>query len=214
MTGRHTTWPVMRQPWKAPPELFALSDTLCPNLPMWIAGGQRFADFYVAQREAGRTLWFYSCSGPGKLLDPYAYHRMQHWFCWKYDAKGSCFWAFGDSNGASSWNEYLTHRGAYTPVFLDDHSVTPGKHMEAIREGMEDYEYLRMLRDRVTELEQEGAEGELLDEARKLLTSAADRVTGCMTESPRIMWQTSKDRSVADTVRLEILEMLTRLKGR
>ena len=34
-------------------------------------------------------------------------------------------------------------------LFLDARTVTDGKHMEAIREGTEDYEYLRMLRDRV-----------------------------------------------------------------
>ncbi|MGB2820666.1 MAG: hypothetical protein WBF17_06765, partial [Phycisphaerae bacterium] len=81
--------PTWREPWKATPELFAICDVLCPNLPMWIGGGKRFADFYATHRQAGRELWFYSCSGPGKLLDPYSYHRMQHWFCWKHGAKGS-----------------------------------------------------------------------------------------------------------------------------
>ncbi|NOZ22074.1 MAG: hypothetical protein GXP25_13410 [Planctomycetes bacterium] len=204
------TW---REPWKAPPELFTLSDTLCPNLPMWIDKGKPFADFYEKQRDAGRTLWFYSCSGPGKLLDPYSYHRMQQWFLWRYKGKGSCFWAFGDSNGASSWNEYLARRGAYTPMFLDDTSVTPGKHMEAIREGMEDYEYLRILRDRVAELEKAGKKGEAIDAAKKLLATAADRVTACMTEQDKINWEEPKDRSIADAVRVEVLEMLVKLKG-
>ncbi|MHC4283471.1 MAG: hypothetical protein ACYSWZ_10945, partial [Planctomycetota bacterium] len=95
--------PTWREPWKARPQLFELSEVLCPNLTMLIGQGKKFAEFYVQQRQAGRTLWFYSCSGPGKLLDPYSYHRLQHWFCFKYRAKGSGFWAFGDSNGASSW---------------------------------------------------------------------------------------------------------------
>ncbi|MEW6359246.1 MAG: hypothetical protein AB1696_23125 [Planctomycetota bacterium] len=204
--------PTWREPWKALPEMFEVCDILCPNMPMWIEGGKPFADVFIKQRDAGRTLWFYSCSGPGKLLDPYAYHRMQHWFCWKYDAKGSCFWAFGDSNGASSWNEYLAKRGAYTPMFLDDKTVTAGKHMEAIREGMEDYEYLRMLRDRVAELEKAGKQGEAVDAAKKLLATAADRVTGCMTEVTQINWDAPKDRSVADAVRVEVLDMLMKLK--
>lgn len=205
------TW---REPWKTLPELFEVCHTLCPNLPMWIDGGKPFADFYVKQRDAGRELWFYSCSGPGKLLDPYAYHRLQHWFCWRYDAKGSCFWAFGDSNGASSWNEYSSRVGAYTPFFLDEKTVTPGKHMEAIREGMEDYEYLRMLRDRVAEMEAKGAQGEPIASAKNLLASAADRVTACMNKIEQINWIGPKDRSVADQVRGEILEALLKLKDR
>ena len=203
--------PTWRKPWDALPELFAVSDVLCPNLPMWIEHGKEFADFYVKQRNAGRELWFYSCSGPGKLLDPYSYHRMQHWFCWKYDAKGSCFWSFGDSSAASSWNEYLAKRGAYTPVFLDATSVTPGKHMEAIREGIEDYEYLRMLRDRIAQVEKT-ADAKTVAAAKQLLATAADRVTACMDVRDKINWAEAKDRSVADAVRVEVLEMLTRLE--
>jgi len=205
--------PTWREPWKARPELFELSTVLCPNLSMWIREGKRFADFYVEQRDAGRTLWFYSCSGPGKLLDPYSYHRMQHWFCWKYGARGSGFWAFGDSSGASSWNEYLSKRGAYTPLFLDIDSVTPGKHMEAIREGIEDYEYLRMLRDTMATRQGTRANNELVKSAWNLLDSARERVTSCMARSEMIYWKEPKDRSVADTVRIEILNVLVKLKS-
>jgi len=119
----------------------------------------------------------------------------------------------GDSSGASSWNEYLARRGAFTPMFLDDTSVTHGKHMEAIREGIEDYEYLRMLRDRVTELEKAGKNGEAIDAAKCLLATAADRVTACMTETTKINWEEPKDRSIADTVRVEVLEALLKLNG-
>jgi len=205
--------PTWRKPWDALPEMFRLCDILCPNLPMLIQEGKPFADFYIKQRDAGRTLWFYSCSGPGKLLDPYAYHRMQHWFCWKFQAKGSCFWAFGDSSGASSWNEYLSSRGAFTPLFIDPKTVTAGKHMEAIREGIEDYEYLRILRDRIAQLEKQGKRAPDLAAAKELLTSAADRVTACMTERDKIKWEEPKDRSVADRVRVEVLDMLVRLRG-
>ena len=205
--------PTWREPWKARAKLFELSDVLCPNLPMLIAEGKKFADFYTRQRLAGRTLWFYSCSGPGKLLDPYSYHRLQHWFCWKYQATGSGFWAFGDSNGASSWNEYLSMRGAYTPVFLDETSVTAGKHMEAIREGIEDYEYLVMLQKQITQREKQGKADGIIREAKALLDTAADRVTNGQTPQA-LFWRQVKDRSVADTVRIEILEMMVKLQNR
>jgi len=205
--------PTWREPWKATPELFTLSHVLCPNLPMLIARGKRFADFYAAQRRAGRELWFYSCSGPGRLLDPYAYHRMQAWFCFKYGATGEGFWAFGDSNGASSWNEYLAGRGAYTPLFIDETSVTRGKHMEAVRAGVQDYEYLAMLRDRIADLARRRPDDPRLPVARKLLASAADRVTAAMTSPVLINWPKAKDRGTADEVRVEVLEMLVRLAG-
>ena len=205
--------PIWLDPQKGSPEMFAASTILCPQLPMWVSQGKPFADFYAKQREAGKELWFYTCSGPGRLLDPYACHRMQQWFCWQYGAKGSCFWAFGDSSDASSWNEYISKSGAYTPVFLDARTVTPGKHMEAIREGMEDYEYLRMLRDGLAELQKKGASGKAVVAAEALLASAAERVTACLKQPSDINWREPKDRSIADQVRVEILTALLALEG-
>ncbi len=109
--------PTWTRPWEAGEQLFASSDILCPNMPMWIEQGKPFAEFYERQREAGRQLWFYSCSGPGKLLDPYAYHRMQPWFCWKYGARASCYWSFSDASGATTWNEYLARAAPTLPCF-------------------------------------------------------------------------------------------------
>lgn len=69
-----------------------------------------------------------------------------------------------------------------------------------------------MLRDRIAELEKKNVRGGALAEAKVLLGSAADRVTGCMTNAHAINWQEAKDRSVADRVRSEILEALMALK--
>jgi len=203
--------PIWANPSEGTRELFERSDVLCPNLPMMIEQGNAFSDFYVKQRKAGRRLWFYSCDGPGRLLDPYSYDRMQQWFCWKYGAEGSSFWAFCDAGAASSWNEYGAAAGGYTPLFMDKKSVVTGKHMEAIREGIEDFEYLHMLRTRVEALETKEAGNEAVVSARRLLDTAADRVVSCMTSRGLIYWNTAKDRSVADQVRVEILEALQQL---
>ena len=202
--------PTWRDPAKATPGLFEACDVLCPNLPMWIEEGPAFAKIYLAQRQAGRRLWFYSCSGPGRLLDPYGYHRLSAWSCWKFGAEGEGFWAFGDSNGASSWNEYLSSIGAFTPLFLDAATVTTGKHMEAIREGVEDFEYLNLLRDRIAILERQGVVNNDVARARTLLATAADRVLRGQTRSS-LEWKTAGDRNVADRVRIELLDALVRL---
>jgi len=46
--------------------------------------------------------------------------------------------AFSDTGGGSSWNEYGAPGTDYCPFFLSPTTVTPGKHMEAIREGIEE----------------------------------------------------------------------------
>jgi hypothetical protein len=204
--------PITRDPRKIDGELFRWCDILCAKTSDWIAQGRPFADFYADQRRLGKELWLYSCNASTKLLDPYTYYLMQHWLCWKFGAAGSAFWAFGDSNGASSWNEYISQTGAFTPLFIDLNSVNTGKHMEAIREGIEDFEYLKMLQERVIELEKRPFENDALTTAKDLLHAGVIRVIDCLTDAEKIQWQTRKDRGAADDVRAQILQTLLELK--
>ncbi|MGA2246781.1 MAG: hypothetical protein ABSH48_17455 [Verrucomicrobiota bacterium] len=203
--------PAWTDPTKATPELFDRCRVLCPHLPTWIDAGSSFANFYCQQQAAGHRLWFYSCRGPSRLLDPYTYYRLQAWFAWKYRAEGSAFWSFCDSSGASSWNEYPVLCGGYTPLFLDTKGTTSGKQMEAIREGLEDYEYLRILSDR---LQQAPANAVIPDivAARKLLTEVVDRLTAPAKPASAQYWSVAKDRSLADQFRVEVLDAMVKLK--
>lgn len=203
--------PVHRQPEKeAVPELFEVCDVLCPNLGIFGSGSEASRQFYADLRERGKTLWFYQCSGPAKTYDPYYYHRLQHWYCFKYGAVGSGFWAYGDAAGAgTSWNELRAGRTSYTPVYIDPTSITDGKHMEAVREGLEDYEYLRMLRDHADKLQADGKR-QRAERARELLGQVLDEVCGEGYEPGRVSWLVDKDRSAADRARERILEELTR----
>jgi hypothetical protein len=203
--------PCHRDPSSANQEMMAACDVLCPNRVSFLRADENVRNYYVNQREQGRELAFYSCSGPARWLDPYAYHRLQAWSCWLYGAKASYFWAFGDAGGGSSWNEYAAPRAAYVPFFLDATTVTPGKHMEALREGVEDYEYLVMLRDRIAEAEKGGAKNKALENAKRLLAEAAPRVC-CAPGANDFLWAQEKDRAVADRVRVEILEALVALR--
>jgi len=83
--------------------------------------------------------------------------------------------------------------------------------MEALREGVEDYEYLVMLRDRIAEAEKGGAKNKALENAKRLLAEAAPRVC-CAPGANDFLWAQEKDRAVADRVRVEILEALVALR--
>jgi hypothetical protein len=203
--------PTYRNPAAAPVELFEACSVLCPNRPMWLEGGEPFARFYRQQQAAGRMLQFYSCSGPARLLDPYAYYRLQAWQCWQEGATGSFFWAFGDNSGASSWNEYFATSGPYTPLFLDDTTVTAGKQMEAIRESVEDYEYFVMLRAAVARAKAAGRSDAAVTAAEALLADGARSVLSAEGVD-KLRWDDPKDRTLADAVRIQILESLTALQ--
>ncbi len=203
--------PTYRDPRKAPPELFEVSHILCPNRPMWLEHGKLFEQFYLEQKRQGRTLNFYSCSGPAKLLDPYSYYRLQAWHCWQIGATGSFFWAFGDNDRSSSWNEYLAVAGPYAPLMIDDQTVVPAKQMEAVRESVEDYEYFVLLRKALQRAKAAGRSGAAVAKAQSLLGEGVSRVLTAP-GAEKIHWRDPKDRTLADTVRLEILETLNSLK--
>ena len=188
--------------------MMASVDVLCIARGMYVTEPQWYRDLFLEQQERGRELCFYNSGGPIRRWDPFSYYLLQAWHSFGIGAKGSAFWAFGDNGGVSSWNEYpFTGRLAYSPLYLDDTSVTTSKHMEAIREGIEDYEYLTMLRAHVAELEDQGAEAELAV-AQELLVTAADRVL-IAEKGANWLWDAEKDRSLADQVRVEILKVLT-----
>lgn len=203
--------PIYQDMSKANQEMVAACDVLCPNRCIFLAADSGYREYFAAQRERGATLEFYSCSGPMRLLDPYHYVRLQAWECWRYGAVGSYFWAFSDGGGASSWNEYALPGSAYTPLFLDATSVTAGKHMEACRESVEDYEYLVMLEKAINVAAARGVSGEIVERARTLLSEGPARV--CEAKQPAsYRWHKDEvDRSVADRVRVEVLDMLVAL---
>jgi len=204
--------PTYRNPAAAPAEPFEACDVLCPNRPMWLGAGEAFARFYRDQQARGRTLQFYSCSGPAKLLDPYSYHRLQAWHAWHVGGTGSFFWAFGDNSGASSFNEYFAKAGPYTPLFLDEKNVVAGKHMEAIRESAQDYEYFVMLRAAVDRAKAAGRSDDAVRRAEDLLRTGAAEVLGAE-GAAELHWHEPKDRTVADRVRVKLLETLVSLEA-
>jgi hypothetical protein len=202
--------PTYHDPAKAPAELFEVCQVLCPNRPMWLSGGDKFAQFYLGEQRRGRRLQLYSCSGPARLLDPYSYYRLQAWHCWRIGATGSWFWSFGDNAGSSSWNEYMATAGPYTPLFLDDSSVVAGKQMEAIRESIEDYEYFVMLRRAINRAKAAGKAGPPTAAAETLLTNGVQQVLAAP-GADKLFWRDPKDRGLADRLRVEVLRKLTAL---
>jgi len=83
--------------------------------------------------------------------------------------------------------------------------------MEAIRESVEDFEYLAMLRDHVADLERRGGH-RLLARAKALLADAPQRVLGAEGATD-LTWSKAKNRRLADAVRIEIGAMLEGLRA-
>jgi len=201
--------PLWPEPDDIHPEVLELADILSPNRVNWIEQREAYQQVYLPEkRKPGKQLAFYSCSGAVREMDPYSYHLLQAWEAFRYGGTISQFWSFADCGGGWSWNEHLTSGRSYTPQFLGPHGCVTSKHMEAIRESRYDFELLSLLRDAV---ETGRGDPATLDTARKLLADGPARVLdapGCRLT----LWFTPKDRSQAEAVRREAIQLLEQLQ--
>ena len=198
-------------PAQANPASMDAADILALKRSLIARHGAAFVDFYRRRAAKGQELGVYGTDGPVRLLDPYSYYRLQAWVCADLGAKSSSFWSFSDDGGGHSWNEYATGRNVYSPWFLSRDRVTTSKHSEAIREGVEDFEYLTLLRDRVAALQRSDPHRPGLAHAVDVLSTATKTVL----QSPGAddeRWTAGKDRSVAERVRLSIADAIESLR--
>ena len=158
-----------------------------------------------------KKLQIYACEGWTKLLDPYFYYRMQPWLCWAYNATGSHFWSFTDNGSVSSWNEYAANKVPCTPFYIDDYSVTSGKHMEAAREGVQDYEYFVMLNSKIKEGRDSNIDPVIIENATSLLNVGVSEVyenCGLVSNRNSYSWNKIRNRLGADAIRKDILDYM------
>jgi len=187
-------------------DAITLIDVLCPNLRIYNSGGPKVERYFEDLRKSGHKLWFYMCDGPTRTFDPDQYFRRMSWYAFKHGAVGIGFWSFGDAGGGSSWNEYASEPPSYTPVFLGPDSATDGIHWQAVREGIEDYEYLSMLRQAADRSKND----KLAAQARSLLDEAVNALTPPFTTT-QYDWKDGANRSLVDSYLLRVLDLLEKM---
>ena len=189
-------------PLKAPPVLSEVMrdacDIQCFNTGHFLDAPDETIAFMNQQAREGLQWWSYAGGGSHRLTDPYVTWQLRFWLCYDMGLTGAQFWAFGDGNSGFGWNEYFNRGTSRSPLYLSPDSITVGKAMEAMREGAQDYELLKML-------EQRGGDdivAELRADVKRVMISYT-------TENKP--WKVQKDRSVADEVRIKVLRKLAAL---
>ena len=129
---------------------------------------------YENRRDGGGAYWIYNCHGGPFNAAPW-YYRGQAWDCFRLGATGSIFWSLGDASG-NAWNRYASKLVYYAPFLIDGDGRISTKHFEAIREGVQDYEYLTLLRGAVEAARASGRSDALLADAEKTLASVVASV--------------------------------------
>jgi hypothetical protein len=142
-------------------KLVGAVDHWCPLVREY----QHNRDFFEARKQAGDSVWVYTCLAPGgpwinRLLDQERLRPVYvGWALVKYDLAGFLHWGLNHySAGVDPFAQSVVPWGGGPPNFLpagDSHVIYPGKdgplsgqRFEAHRIGMEDAELLRQLKTR------------------------------------------------------------------
>ena len=192
------------------PEAITGADIVCSYFKSYLIGGPPVASFLEKGRQHGQETWFYLCSGPAKNLDPYLYYRMLCWQAFAHDATGVSYWCFGRET--NSWNVYTAPEPPYSPAFFDPDTVTDGIHFQAIREGIQDYEYLAMLKEKANQSPDSAFQSKaqtLLRDSIKTIRQEYETVENSRGNyTAAYQWNNQRDRSTADRLRLKVLDLL------
>lgn len=148
-----------------------------------------------ARQKAGEEIWWYVCCGPlrpypNNFIDYTALeHRILPWITWRYGVNGILYWntTYWRDNpyetpmsytpdGSGKWGNGDGNL-LYPPVkrpsdtFIDKGPV-PSIRWEMIRDGMEDYDYIRLLEDKLARSKSKS--GPAVEKARAALDVARD----------------------------------------
>lgn len=192
-------------------------EILCANRFTYLKGEKAAESFFANALANGKEFHFYACSGPVRPADPTYYYRLISWLAFSRGASAIGFWSFGDiGKAASSWNEYTSVSHSYSPAFFSRDSVTPSIHLEAVREGIQDYTLLAMLK----EAGEKHPSSAYAEQARQILKTASQlsnegkSVEDEDDQFKRGMWfQKVGPLDTLDSLRLEALRCLENLQG-
>jgi len=142
---------------------------------LWIVEPSVQRDAFVRQaQQRGDRVWWYMCqlpihatypgpvwACPGAVVDrPAVDHRVAYWLAWKYGVEGVGFWAI--SSWPKGWEKWPDNPWPVNPLskfpYSGQHNangflcypykdrVLPSVRLKVLRDGMDDYEYLLLLK--------------------------------------------------------------------
>jgi len=165
-------------------------------------------------RENAKAFWFYEAPGPGKELLPLGHYRTRPWLAWYFGATGSGFWVYKDLD---MW--WPLDSEGYGAVYQSDGDVITSRRWEAVRDGVEDWRVLYVLREEIEKARASGRTG-AADAAQALSDEAVEAIIGTQPKhADERVWATGDDDNEIDfdvlmDYRAKIAEQIIGLRGR
>lgn len=193
----------------------AIETTHCWDaLEIWVPKLDHLAtwyDTYGSAQDQGAELWFYTVgifqkgSLPNKTVDvPLIDSRVLHWLNYRYGLKGYLHWGYNHWTD-DPFNAPGKHRGDGWQVYPKKGGLIDSLRWEQMRNGIQDYEYLWMLEDRIRKAKDAlGPNGSMIEPSRRGI-EIASRVV-------RTMHECTRDPAALYAAKRQIVEELLDLK--
>lgn len=207
------TDPIWENAYAIPQSLVGSVDSVAINLSFAERPSTRYWEWMRLLAAKGKTVEIYACDGPARRLDPYVYYRLAAWRATFAGATTLSFWSLTFTGESYSDNEFAAGIDSmqplsYSPFFINRDTIRPGKHLEAIAQGFQDSEYLRM----ITHTALTHADPTTRSEALALVADAR----GFIAAAPRSSgaeWRLQNESTEADRIRTKIGRLLDRALG-
>lgn len=151
-------------------------------------------DLMLKQVKSGDSIWCYTCCGPNKpfpnlfISQPGILHRMIFWHIRQYDMNGFLYWAIANwkpnERPSQRWPDVPWLARTYGRTTGDGFLTYPGQDLlpissmrfENILDGLEDYEYFWLIKEKLCQLSQNDNEttAELIKNGQQLLVVPKD----------------------------------------
>lgn len=205
-----------------------VEEKLIGSVDIWVPILAEFDEQESKARQAeGEEVWWYSCCWPKHPYPAYFIDypamdlRMFHWMTWRYGLNGILYWNtmywqdnpwqtpmsqppdrstnWGNGDGQLLYPAARTH----SPTFVAKGPVDSIR-WETIRDGIEDWDYFRVLQDKVDA----ATESKKATPAYAAAQEALNQVNGCITSRTEYC----KDSTQAETIRLKVALAIEALK--
>ncbi len=149
-----------------------LIDVWAPDLHLFREQPEELKQLF----QHGKQWWHYEAPADQRTLDPLGFYRVKPWVAFQLGMNGGGYWVY---SAADYWSADGSGGGEYGSVYPTDRGPVTTKRWEASREGIQDFELLRLVRaaaEPAPASERQRALG-LLDQAVAFVTRGQEKVT-------------------------------------
>lgn len=131
-------------------------------------------------KRVGKEVWFYDAAGNAKTLSCLGIYRWRFWYAWELGLTGVGWWVYSAHGKEDRWDGPNKSGDFFASVYDGPTGPVTSKRWEVAREGIEDYEYLCMLRQSIQEAEASGAPADRIAQAKDLLEKLPKEVEAAL----------------------------------